>query len=649
MSNNLDLSQVTSSQNQKEVTINAQSAELDAALTVAVDIAVDGTNAVTLTAAQFRENNMFHIIDAGSPPSAAITVTVPAVSRGVFAIINETSFEVTVEVSGQGETSPTVPTGTTENASLISCDGVDCRSAGGGGGGAGGGGSTDFNKVSATLAEILDGNTGSYDLTGYFNRGVIHTIKITENHANIPDGGTYDVRFYKKDTKLAADLMYSVDGINPTDDGRIYIDDMVVYYRDDDATDELHVEIDNNDGSGESMSFVIEIDAEVFETGVGGGGGDVVGPGSSVDSNIALFDSTTGKLIKDSGILVSTLNKPVEGFINGGFNLWQRGTSFVGITSGKFLADRFRIDFNGSVVLDMTQQALGDAEIQAITGQLTPFGVRHTITTADVTIANDAFHVYSQFIEGYRALPYMHNQFTISFVIRSSLTGTYCLSIRNSGADQSYLKTFTVDSANTLELKTITVPIQDFTSGTWDYGNGSGLLVGISFAAGTDFHGTDAVWGAGNKLNVLGTTNGLGTVSATFDLTAFQMDLGPTALPFRGVGFGPDLAAAQRYYAKSYAQGVDPGSVSALGQVECRQNGTTHLEYVPFPVTMRATPTVVAHNPTDTNTAEWEDATAAVAEPVTLVNLGMAGFTVDVTAGIDNNELNGHWTADAEI
>jgi len=36
------------------------------------------------------------------------------------------------------------------------------------------------------------------------------------------------------------------------------------------------------------------------------GGGDVVGPASSVNNNIAIYDGTTGKLIKDGGYSVST-------------------------------------------------------------------------------------------------------------------------------------------------------------------------------------------------------------------------------------------------------------------------------------------------------------------------------------------------------
>jgi hypothetical protein len=83
MSNNLALSQVAAAQNQKEVTINDQAGELDAALTEVLTIEVDDSNAYLLTADQFRRH-FFIVVTEGSPaPSAAIAVQVPAIRRGL--------------------------------------------------------------------------------------------------------------------------------------------------------------------------------------------------------------------------------------------------------------------------------------------------------------------------------------------------------------------------------------------------------------------------------------------------------------------------------------------------------------------------------------------------------------------------------------
>jgi hypothetical protein len=46
--------------------------------------------------------------------------------------------------------------------------------------------------------------------------------------------------------------------------------------------------------------------------GGGGGTGDVVGPASAVNNDLAAFDTTTGKLIKDSGVLTSDVASAVS-------------------------------------------------------------------------------------------------------------------------------------------------------------------------------------------------------------------------------------------------------------------------------------------------------------------------------------------------
>jgi hypothetical protein len=129
MSNNLDLSQVAAAQNQKEVTINDQAAQLDAALTDVLTVAVDDSNTATLTAEQFRRAFFFVITEDTTPPDDAITITVPAVVRGLFKVINHTAQAVSVEVSGQSGTAPSTAPG---KAAILSCDGADVRSAAGG-------------------------------------------------------------------------------------------------------------------------------------------------------------------------------------------------------------------------------------------------------------------------------------------------------------------------------------------------------------------------------------------------------------------------------------------------------------------------------------------------------------------------------------
>ncbi len=132
MSDNLDLGRVSASQNQKEVTINNALERLDAALSDSVTYLITSTNARILTNAEIQRFHFWIIDEDGvDPATAAIMLTLPAIERGLFVVINATAFVVTVEITSQAETSPTVDAAT---ATLLSSDGVNVRVAGGAGG-----------------------------------------------------------------------------------------------------------------------------------------------------------------------------------------------------------------------------------------------------------------------------------------------------------------------------------------------------------------------------------------------------------------------------------------------------------------------------------------------------------------------------------
>ena len=270
------------------------------------------------------------------------------------------------------------------------------------------------------------------------------------------------------------------------------------------------------------------------------------------------------------------------------------------------------------------------------------------MTTLDASIAAAEFVTVSQKIEGYRAAPFMHNQFTVSFFARSNLTGQFALAVGNSNDDRNFIKTWSPAVADTWERFTITVAVQDLT-GTWAYTTGIGLNLRWTLVAGTDHDGTDNAWNSTNNFAVVGTENFLSSTSNYMEITGIQLDLGSQAKSFRGIPFEEDLHAAERYFQKSYNHDVDPAATSALGQVVFHGFGTNHLQHVALRTPMGTNPTVIAYNPTDGTTAEWEDVTAAGPEPVTVTNIGMNGFEVNMTSSVDTNEVNGHWTAENKL
>lgn len=158
MTDNLSLTQLSESQNNKEVTINSTNGELDAAITAVLTVEVNNTNAATVIQAQLQRASAVVIVEGTPAPTGPISLTYDAFSRGMFALINTTGQTVSSSISGQPAGAPTVPT---NEAATLHMDGTNVRKVGGEG--AGGGGVTTFTALSDT--------PGSY--AGEANKAVV--------------------------------------------------------------------------------------------------------------------------------------------------------------------------------------------------------------------------------------------------------------------------------------------------------------------------------------------------------------------------------------------------------------------------------------------------------------------------------------------
>ena len=129
---------------------------------------------------------------------------------------------------------------------------------------------------------------------------------------------------------------------------------------------------------------------------------------------------------------------------------------------------------------------------------------------------------------------------TVSFWVRSSLTGTFGGYIKNGAQDRAYVFTYTVSAANTWEQKTIT--IAGDTSGTWAADNAIGLRLGWNVGSGTSLLGSAGSWGSANYYSAPGSVNVLETSGATFYLTGVQLEAGSVATPFEHRQYGQELS-----------------------------------------------------------------------------------------------------------
>ena len=174
---------------------------------------------------------------------------------------------------------------------------------------------------------------------------------------------------------------------------------------------------------------------------------------------------------------------------------------------------------------------------------------------------------------------------TLSFWVRSSLTGTFGGSLRNSANNRSYPYSYTISSANTWEQKTIT--IAGDTSGTWLTTNDTGIQVAWSLGAGSTYSGTAGAWAGSNLLSATGATSVVGTNGATFYITGVQLERNTSATPFERRLYGQELANCQRYFYNA------PRSQIFVGPA--RTDGVLLVLWKHLQV-MRATPTITITN-----------------------------------------------------
>jgi hypothetical protein len=268
--------------------------------------------------------------------------------------------------------------------------------------------------------------------------------------------------------------------------------------------------------------------------------------------------------------------------INGDMRIDQRNAG-ASVTITNTAATTYTLDrwaAYGSVTSKFSVQQNAGA-VTAPTGFTNYFGA--TSLTAYSVGSGEQFSI-SQAVEGFNTADLgwgtsAAQTVTISFWVRSSLTGTFGGSLRNSAANRSYPFTFAIGAANTWEQKTITVAGD--TTGTWLTDSGIGIRVFFSLGSGSTVSGTAGAWAAGNFVSATGATSVVGTNGATFYITGVQLEAGSVATPFERRPYGTELELCRRYFQSCGA--------GASGRTA---NSTSAELAVNFKTQMRASPTL---------------------------------------------------------
>jgi hypothetical protein len=261
--------------------------------------------------------------------------------------------------------------------------------------------------------------------------------------------------------------------------------------------------------------------------------------------------------------------------INGDMRINQR--AFTGTPSNSnYTLDRYFYNANANrITLSQSSTApAGFANSMFVT------------SSAAASIATGDYTNICQVIEGYNIADLAWGtadakSVTLSFWVRSSVTGTFGGALRNAGTGGywGYPFTYNINSANTWEYKTITIPGPTNVSYTWDSTNAQGIYLFMDFGTGSTYTAPAGTWINKNTVGADGTTKLVTTNGATWYMTGVQLEKGSAASAFEQLQYGHILALCQRYFQKG-ARGT---------QGSCYSSDSALMGFY-FPVQMRTNP-----------------------------------------------------------
>ena len=273
--------------------------------------------------------------------------------------------------------------------------------------------------------------------------------------------------------------------------------------------------------------------------------------------------------------------------VNGGMQIFQRSTSIadIGGSNGYFAADRYRFSQSGAARFTISQS----------TDTPNGFGssMKVDVTTANASPSAGQYVFFQHRIEGQNVQDFAKGssdakQYALSFHVKSPKTGVHCMELEDVQNTRSCSGSYTVNSANTWEKKTIIFPADTTGAITNDTANRFQLhiwlMAGTTYSSGT----LATTWGSTVQANrAAGQVNLIDNTSNDFFITGIQLEVGSVATDFEHRSFGQELALCQRYYHNYRGDNGD-----SIGIPGTAWGTSTVTFFVQHPVTMRANPSI---------------------------------------------------------
>jgi hypothetical protein len=326
--------------------------------------------------------------------------------------------------------------------------------------------------------------------------------------------------------------------------------------------------------------------------------------------------------------------------INGAMVIAQRSTSSAVTGGGYFVLDRYRWSQDGSYGFTITPTISQDSSTPS---SFVGNSMKFTNGTGAAPSAGQTA-VIEQYIEGFNTADLAFgtasaSTVTLSFWVRASVTGTYCVSFRNSASSRSMVREYTISVANTWEYKTIT--IAGDTTGTWiGATNGIGLTLSFTLGSGSTYETPAGTWTAGYYVATSSQTDLTATTGATWFITGVQLEKGSTATSFDYRAYGTELALCYRY-AWNFSSALSSNG-AFLRYLTTRNTSTTAVAgTLILPVEMRVTPTLTTTGTASNYAVIHTGGTTACSAVPAIGGDGSSRFSVNLEASVSSGLTSG--------
>ena len=263
--------------------------------------------------------------------------------------------------------------------------------------------------------------------------------------------------------------------------------------------------------------------------------------------------------------------------INGAMVINQRAATVTASGSQQWVTDRWSVyNATGTVTFQQSSTA--------------PVGFTNSLlatVTATGSYSTSGYTLLGQFIEGLNTADLAWGTssakpVTVSFWVRSSVTGTYTMCLQNSAQNRSYVATYTINAANTWEQKFIT--IQGETSGTWVTDTNIGLRVWFPLGVGSAWDTTGNAWQSANYYGVSTSVDFAANSGATFYVTGVQVEQNLVPTPFEQRPVSIEVQLCQRYFVRFAGDAAEYKPVGTAGIVTSTSGIGRITVYLPVPM-----------------------------------------------------------------